>query len=69
MIDNEAIQQLQMKDKSEMINDLIENKFEMLLSAYRKKQYAQSYKYSSIYKMMSKDVMDLLKGLKKMFRS
>ncbi|WP_086428902.1 hypothetical protein [Staphylococcus cornubiensis] len=64
MIDNDAIKQLQMKDESEIINDLIENEFEMLLSAYRKMEYAQSYKYSAIFKIMSTDVMDLLKVLK-----
>ncbi|WP_353419556.1 hypothetical protein PYH66_01445 [Staphylococcus delphini] len=60
MISNDAIKQLQMKDESEIINYLIENEFEMLLSAYRKMEYAQSYKYSAIFKIISEDVSDFL---------
>lgn len=64
MLDNDAIKQLQMKDEDEIIKDLLNNDFEKMVLAYRKMEYEQSYKYSAIFKVINKEVTELLKVLK-----
>ena len=64
MLDSSEIKELQMKDTDEVLDDLLNNDFKRLVAAFRKTEYIQSYKYSALFKIISDDVIDLLKILK-----
>lgn len=65
LVEKDTIKGLQLKNTEEIINYIIENDYNNILSAFRNIELEQSYKYSALFKVINKDAKELLSVLKK----
>lgn len=63
LVEKDTLKGLQLKNIEEIIEYIINNDFENILSAFRNIELEQSYKYSALFKVISKDTKDLLSVL------
>ncbi|MGL3936676.1 hypothetical protein [Staphylococcus aureus] len=63
IIDNDEIKELQMKEIENVIEYALDKDFDKLLTSFRNTEYDQSYKYSALFKIINKDVGELLSVL------